>query len=87
MRLDIRSGHRRPEKRHSSGYSVREPSRRLALPGMQAAKVYVLPDRIGRRAFKTNFGSRSYKAACHIIVNGCFSSYVVVVSLSKIKIS
>ena len=48
MRLDIRSGHRRPEKRYSSGYSVREPSRRLALPGLQATEVHVLPDRIGR---------------------------------------
>ena len=51
MRLDIRSGHRRPEERHSPGHSVQEPSRRLALPGLQAAEVHVLPDRIGRRLF------------------------------------
>ena len=54
MRLDIRSGHRRPEERHSSWYSIRKPSRRLALPGLQATEVHVLPDRIGR-GFKNTY--------------------------------
>lgn len=71
MRLDIRSGHRRPEERHSSWYSIREPSRRLALPGLQATEVHVLPDRIGRKVIRTNFKPRPYKAASHIIMTGC----------------
>ena len=79
MRLDIRSGHRRPEERHSPGHSVREPSRRLALPGLQATEVHVLPDRIERGLFlsKNDFGSRPYKAACHNIMTGCFFNLYV----------
>lgn len=77
MRLDIRSGHRRPEERHSSWYSIREPSRRLALPGLQATEVHVLPGRIGRKVIRTNFKPRPYKAACHIIMTGCFFNLYV----------
>lgn len=73
MRLDIRSGHRRPEERHSSWYSIRKPSRRLALPGLQATEVHVLPDRIGRGLFyQKRLWVKALQCSLSLNMTGCF---------------
>lgn len=54
MRLDIRSGHRRPQRRHQAGNTIRKAPVKLEMPDMRTAQKHVLSGGVVRhRIIKT----------------------------------